>query len=254
MSVRRSSRASRPASQLRLHAASLRRRLKHRIAKYPEGRAAIGRHPASDAGAGAGGWVTKAAIEHVADMLDMPYIRALEVATFYTQFQLKPVGTRAHVQVCGTTPCMMRGAEALMDVCRTKIHHDQFHTNDGRHALLGGGRVPRRLRQRADGHDLQGHLRGSDAERLAEIIDAFAGSGECRGPGPQIDRIFAAPQFGADDTPRREGGTSSRHATGNCGAAARKAKRCGAVEAETVAERGIVPPSKRGEADRPTRT
>ena len=62
-------------------------------------------------------------------MLGMPYIRALEVATFYTQFQLKPVGSRAHVQVCGTTPCMLRGAEALMDVCRKKIHHDQFHTN-----------------------------------------------------------------------------------------------------------------------------
>ncbi len=50
------------------------------------------------------GWVSKPAIEHVADMLGMAYIRALEVATFYTQFQLKPVGTRAHVQVCGTTP------------------------------------------------------------------------------------------------------------------------------------------------------
>ena len=87
------------------------------------------------------GWVTKAAIEHVADMLDMPYIRALEVATFYTQFQLKPVGTRAHVQVCGTTPCMLRGAEALMDVCRSKIHHDQFHTNDDGHAVVGGGRM-----------------------------------------------------------------------------------------------------------------
>jgi NADH-quinone oxidoreductase subunit E len=47
-------------------------------------------------------------------MLTMPYIRALEVATFYTQFQLKPVGTRAHVQVCGTTPCMLRGSEELI--------------------------------------------------------------------------------------------------------------------------------------------
>ncbi|TGT93011.1 NADH dehydrogenase subunit E, partial [bacterium M00.F.Ca.ET.163.01.1.1] len=54
----------------------------------------------------------------------------LEVATFYTQFQLKPVGTRAHVQVCGTTPCMLRGSEALMDVCRKKIHHDPLHTNE----------------------------------------------------------------------------------------------------------------------------
>ena len=75
------------------------------------------------------GWLTKPAIETIADMLGMPYIRALEVATFYTQFQLKPVGRRAHVQVCGTTPCMLRGAEALMDVCRKKIHPEQFHAN-----------------------------------------------------------------------------------------------------------------------------
>ncbi len=47
----------------------------------------------------------------------MAYIRVLEVATFYTQFQLKPIGTRAHVQVCGTTPCMLRGSEALIDLC-----------------------------------------------------------------------------------------------------------------------------------------
>ena len=57
-------------------------------------------------------------------MLGMAYIRVLEVATFYTQFQLQPVGTRAHIQVCGTTPCMLRGAEELVEVCKHKIHHD----------------------------------------------------------------------------------------------------------------------------------
>jgi len=62
----------------------------------------------------------------MADLLDMPYIRVLEVATFYTQFQLKPVGTKAHIQVCGTTPCMLR----LMKVCRNKINHEQFKTNE----------------------------------------------------------------------------------------------------------------------------
>ena len=76
------------------------------------------------------GWVTKAAIEHVADMLAMPLIRVLEVATFYTQFQLKPVGTRAHIQVCGTTPCMLRGAEDLKAVCRSKINAEPFHRNE----------------------------------------------------------------------------------------------------------------------------
>ena len=100
------------------------------IAKYPKGRQHSAVIPLMMRAQEQEGWVTKAAIEAIADMLGMPYIRALEVATFYTQFQLKPVGTRAHIQVCGTTPCMLRGAEGLMDVCRSKIHHEQFHTND----------------------------------------------------------------------------------------------------------------------------
>ena len=60
-------------------------------------------------------------------MLDMPYIRGLEVATFYTQFQLHRSARSAHVQVCGTTPCMLRGAEELMEVCQRKIP-EQPHT------------------------------------------------------------------------------------------------------------------------------
>jgi NADH-quinone oxidoreductase subunit E len=60
-------------------------------------------------------------------MLGMAYIRVYEIATFYTQFQLAPVGKKAHVQVCGTTPCMLRGAEALKDVCRNRIHEKTHH-------------------------------------------------------------------------------------------------------------------------------
>lgn len=67
------------------------------------------------------GWVTRAAIEHIAQILSMAYIRVLEVATFYTQFQLKPVGTKAHIQVCGTTPCMLRGSGELIKVCQKKF-------------------------------------------------------------------------------------------------------------------------------------
>ena len=92
---------------------------------------------------------------------------------------------------------MLRGSEALMDVCREKIHHEQFHTNEAGTLSLGGGRVPGRLRQRADGDDLQGHLRRPDAERLGEIIDAFeAGKGDTVKPGPQVDRWYSAPQSG----------------------------------------------------------
>jgi len=69
------------------------------------------------------------AIEHVAELLGMARIRVLEVATFYTMFQLAPVGRKAHVQVCGTTPCVLRGAEELFKVCKRRIHHDPFHVS-----------------------------------------------------------------------------------------------------------------------------
>ena len=99
------------------------------IKKYPKGREQSAVIPLLMLAQEQEGWVTRAAIEHVAAMLGMPDIRVLEVATFYTQFQLKPVGTRAHIQVCGTTPCQLMGAEGLMDVCRSKIHSEQFHRN-----------------------------------------------------------------------------------------------------------------------------
>jgi NADH-quinone oxidoreductase subunit E len=119
------------------------------------------------------------------------------VATFYTQFQLKPVGRQAHVQVCGTTPCMLRGAEALMDVCREKIHHDQLHTNaegtlSWEEIECAGACVnaPMVMIFSDTYEDLT-------PERLGEIIDAFAaGKGAGVPAGPQIDRIVSAPQSG----------------------------------------------------------
>ena len=67
------------------------------------------------------GWLPEPAIRLVADMLGMAYIRVYEIATFYTMFQLSPVGKKAHVWVCGTTPCMLRGSEALIEVCKRRI-------------------------------------------------------------------------------------------------------------------------------------
>jgi NADH-quinone oxidoreductase subunit E len=68
-------------------------------------------------------------MESVGAMLGMPLIRVLEVATFYTMFHLEPVGTKAHVQVCGTTPCMLRGSGELIDVCRRRIHERPHHVS-----------------------------------------------------------------------------------------------------------------------------
>ncbi len=143
------------------------------------------------------GWVTRASIEHMADMLDMPYIRVLEVATFYTQFQLKPVGTKAHIQVCGTTPCMLRGSEALMKVCKNKINHEQFKTNEAGtlsweevECLGSCVNAPMIMVFKDTYEDLS-------PERLEEIIDLFeAGKGSEVPVGTQIDRISCAPVGG----------------------------------------------------------
>ncbi len=77
------------------------------------------------------GWVSEPAIRAIAAMLEMPVIRVLEVATFYTMFQLEPVGTVAHVQLCGTTPCMLRGANDLKAVLKEKIGPVMHRTADG---------------------------------------------------------------------------------------------------------------------------
>src|SRR5690606_21409914 len=118
-------------------------------------------------------------------------------ATFYTQFQLKPVGTKAHIQVCGTTPCMLRGSEALMDVCRSKIHNEQLRTNESgtlswEEVECQGACVnaPMVIIFKDAYEDLT-------PERLAEIIDEFeAGRGEAVQTGPQNGRVFAAPATG----------------------------------------------------------
>ena len=94
---------------------------KGQISKYPEGRQASAIIPLLWRAQEQEGWLSRPAIEHVADMLGMAYIRALEVATFYFMFQLAPVGSIAHVQICGTTSCMICGAEELIAVCKELI-------------------------------------------------------------------------------------------------------------------------------------
>lgn len=164
------------------------------IKKYPRGRQQSAVIPLLMRAQEQDGWVTKAAIESVADMLDMPYIRALEVATFYTQFQLKPVGTRAHIQVCGTTPCMLCGSEDLIRVCKERIHESPLHTNAAgtlswEEVECQGACVnaPMVMIFKDAYEDLT-------ADQLAEIIDKFeAGEGDTVVPGPQNGRHLSAP-------------------------------------------------------------
>lgn len=170
---------------------------KKRMALYPKGRQQSAVIPLLMRAQEQEGWVSRAAIEAVAGMLDMPMIRVLEVATFYTQFQLEPVGTKAHIQVCGTTPCMLRGSEDLKRVCKRKIHEAAHHLNeDGTlsweeveclGACVNAPMV-------AIGHDTYEDL---TPERLEEIIDAFArGEGDKVPTGPQNGRQFSAPITG----------------------------------------------------------
>ena len=167
------------------------------LRKYPDGRQRSAIIPALMKAQEQEGWVTKRAIEHIAERLEMPYIRALEVATFYTQFMLSPVGTRAHVQVCGTTPCMLRGSEELFAVCKSRIGPRPFTPNA--EGTLSWEEV-----------ECQGAcvnapmiMIGKDTyedltpERLEEILDAFdRGEGRSVRPGPQVDRHLSAPVGG----------------------------------------------------------
>lgn len=167
------------------------------IKKYPVGREQSAVIPLLMRAQEQDGWVTRAAIEHIAQILSMAYIRVLEVATFYTQFQLKPVGTKAHVQVCGTTPCMLRGSGDLIKVCQKKIHHEPFVTNqDGSlsweevECLGACVNAPMVMIFKDTYEDLT-------AERLEEIIDAFkAGKGSEIAVGPQNSRKSSEPISG----------------------------------------------------------
>jgi NADH-quinone oxidoreductase subunit E len=170
---------------------------KQQIAKYPEGRQASAVIPLLwRAQEQSGGWLPQKALEYVAEMLGMAKIRVLEVATFYTMFLLQPVGRKAHVQVCGTTPCMLRGAEDVKDVCRKRIHPEQFHVSaDGDFSweeveCLGGCvNAPMVLIWNDTYEDLT-------AESFEKVLNGFA-KGQPVKPGPQIERHFSAPVGGA---------------------------------------------------------
>ncbi len=95
--------------------------VKEILKRYPKGRQASAILPLFElAQRQCGGWLPKAAIETITEMLELPLIRGYEVATFYTLFNLQPMGTY-HLQVCGTTPCMLRGSEDLIKACQKKL-------------------------------------------------------------------------------------------------------------------------------------
>jgi NADH-quinone oxidoreductase subunit E len=165
------------------------------IAKYPDDRRQSAVIPILWLVQKQEGWVSEPAIRAIAELLGMPYIRVLEVATFYTMFMLEPVGSAALIQVCGTTPCMLRGAGELMAVCKSKIGPKDTLSADGRFTwqeveCLGAcANAPM-----AQINDF--YFEDLTAETMAEIIDAFA-AGKRPKPGSRVGRKSSEPEGGA---------------------------------------------------------
>jgi NADH-quinone oxidoreductase subunit E len=166
------------------------------IAKYPPGKQASAVIPLLwRAQEQHQGWLPEPALRLVADMLGMAYIRVYEVATFYTMFQLSPVGNIAHVQVCGTTPCMLRGAEALVEVCKRRINAEpQRLSPDGQFSweeveCLGAcANAPMVQIGKDTYEDLTPQL-------FEKVLDGFA-AGTPPKPGSQIGRQASCPAAG----------------------------------------------------------
>jgi NADH-quinone oxidoreductase subunit E len=165
------------------------------IAKYPEGKQASAVIPMLMRAQEQEGWVTKACIEWTATKLGMARIRVLEVATFYTQFLLAPVGSVAHVQVCGTTPCMLRGSDDILAICKSRIHHDPFHVSaDGKFSweeveCLGACVNAPMVAVWSDTYE------DLTPESFNAVLDSFA-DGKSPKPGPQNGRQGAVPEGG----------------------------------------------------------
>jgi NADH-quinone oxidoreductase subunit E len=170
---------------------------KARIAKYPPGRQQSAVIPLLwRAQEQSGGWLPQKAIELVADMLGMAKIRVLEVATFYTMFNLSPVG-RFHVQFCGTTPCVLRGADALKKALVEMIGHPDEVTADGTFSwteveCLGACVNAPMVQINAD------YYEDLTPESLTRILNDLA-AGRTPRPGPQVDRHCSAP-IGGENT------------------------------------------------------
>jgi len=170
------------------------------IGRYPAGRQASASLPLLDlaqrqvgAETKTQGWLPVPVIEFVARQLDMPYMRVFEVVTFYTMFNLVPVG-RYHVQVCGTTPCMLRGSDDVLAACKNHGLAKGKTTPDGLFTLtevecLGACANAPMVQINDDNYE------DLDYDSMTAILEALA-RGETPKPGPQIDRQTSCPEGG----------------------------------------------------------
>jgi NADH-quinone oxidoreductase subunit E len=170
------------------------------IARYPPGRQMSAVIPLLDmaqrqvgAETNTQGWLPIPVMEFVGRELDMPYVRVLEVATFYTMFNLEPVG-RFHVQVCGTTPCMLRGSDDVFEACYKRGLRKGHTTEDGLFTLsevecLGACANAPMVQINDDNYE------DLTEASITAILDALA-AGKTPKPGPQIDRQTSCPVTG----------------------------------------------------------
>ena len=170
------------------------------IARYPAGRQQSAIMPLLDlaqrqvgAETQTQGWLPVPVIEYVAAQLDMAYMRAYEVVTFYTMYNLAPVG-RYHVQVCGTTPCMLRGSDDVLAACKNRGLIKGLTTPDGLFTLtevecLGTCANAPMVQINDDNYE------DLDYDKTVAILDALA-AGEKPHIGPQIDRQTSCPEGG----------------------------------------------------------
>lgn len=164
------------------------------LAKYPQDRRRSAVMPLLYlAQAQNDGWVSREAIETIAGMLSLPKIQVLEVATFYTMYNLKPIG-RHHVQLCGTTPCWLRGSDAVMQACKDFGLEKGKSTADGLFHLtevecLGACCNAPMVQINDDFYE------DLDHERMTAILKTLKEGGAPK-VGPQIDRRNSAPAGG----------------------------------------------------------
>ncbi|MEN8738568.1 MAG: NADH-quinone oxidoreductase subunit E [Phaeobacter gallaeciensis] len=182
------------------------------LTKYPEGRQASAVIPLLWRAQEQEGWVTKPAIEYIADMLGMAYIRVLEVASFYFMFQLVPTGSVAHVQVCGTTSCMICGAEDLIAVCKEKIAPKPHTVSaDGKFSweeveCLGSCTNAPMAQIGKD------YFEDLTTESFTKILDDLA-AGNPVVPGPQNGRYAAEPKSGLTSLTEYDSGKTQYNAS-----------------------------------------
>jgi NADH-quinone oxidoreductase subunit E len=192
------------------------------------------------------GWVPEPAIRAIAELLDMPTIRVLEVATFYTMFNLEPVGEH-FIQVCGTTPCALRGAEDLIKVCKKRIGEQREVSKDGKFSWLEveclGACVNAPMVQINDDY-----YEDLTPELLNKLMDNLA-SGKKVKVGPQIDRQYSAPSGGL--TTLKGSNDSSRGPSADPALTDSNAKRPGA--AANFRDAGVPKPPARDESGKRTK-